>query len=324
MKLNQEFDCFKEYQNFIECNYNIKALSLLENTSKTKLIECSTGSNYILKSTKDNVIDKFNYLGDLGLTNIIYPELNINNNYVTDYKDTKYYIAPFYQTQSIVNEKKTIDLFGELSILHDYTKFPRQLTPRNSRYKFDELTKQLDYKFKLLEEYIRSLETNYITKETMFILSKYYRILDAKKELVRLQRRIILNIKDHESVDYVFIHNNPKLEHLLYVKGAKYLISLDNGKVGINSLDFAKFYVENENINVDIQKIIINNLQSSDSDFYYDYFRYLVLLIYIKRININSNFYQMMVEFELAYNSIEKYFYNFIDKIVEEENNNIE
>lgn len=207
MKLNHEFDYFKDYQNLIECNYNIKALTLLENTSKTKLIKCSTGTYYILKNTKDNTIDKFNYLGDLGLTNIIYPELNLNNNYVTDYMDTKYYISPFYQTQSIVNEKRSIDLFGELSVLHENTKFPRQLSPRNSRYKFDELTKQLDYKFKLLEEYIRSLETNIITKETMYILSKYYRILDAKKELIRLQKKIILNIKDHESVNYVFIHN---------------------------------------------------------------------------------------------------------------------
>lgn len=324
MSPNQELDCFKEYEQFIACKYNIKALDLKENTAKTKIFQCSNGNLYILKNTKDNVENKFNYLYDLGFTNVIYPELNIDNTYVTNYLDYKYYVSPFYQTQSIVNEKRVIGLFEELENLHNYTKFPRQLSPANSRHKFDELTKQLDYKFKLLEEYIRSLETSIITKDSMFILSKYYRILDAKKELIRLQKRIILNIKDHESVDYVFIHNNPKLEHLLYVKGSKYLISLDNGKVGINSLDFAKLYVENENINVDLPKIIIELLQSFESNFYYDYFRYLLLLIYIKRININSNLYSMIMDFELAYNSIDKYFYNFIDKTIEEQNDSFE
>ena len=88
------------------------------------------------------------------------------------------------------------------------------------------------------------------------ILENYHHILDAKTEMIRLQKRIIAIIKDKESVVFSFLHNNPKLDHILIVRGAKYLTSLENGKIGINSLDLAKFYVENQDLNIDFSQII--------------------------------------------------------------------
>lgn len=293
-------------------------INSIDNTKKTKIINCEFGKCYLIKKSNINIENKFNYLSSIGVDNIVYPELNIQNKFCTENKNETYYITPFYKTLNIVPEKRAVDLFEELNNIHNKTQFPRQLSPQNSRYKFDELTRQLDYKFKLLEEFIRGLESNKIGEVEFEILRRYYRILDAKNELFRLQKRIILSVKDRESINYVFVHNNPKLEHLLYIKGSKYIISIDNGKIGIESLDFAKFYVENENLNVDFQKIIINTLQSYESDFYYDYFRFLVLLIYIKRINISYELPFILKEFEQAYDSIEKYFYNFVDRSIDD------
>lgn len=256
----------------------------------------------------------------MGLNNIIYPEFNINKKYLTTVNDENYYLTQYYDSLEVVPEKKAVDLFEELTNIHRNTQFPRQLSPANSRYKFDELTKQLDYKFKVIEEFIRSLESSQIGELEFEILRRYYRVLDAKNELIRLQKRIILNVKDHESVNYVFIHNNPKLEHLLYIKGSKYIVSIDKGQLGIESLDFAKFYVENEGLNVDFKKIIIETLQSYDSDFYYDYFRFLVLLIYIKRLNVSNELHEVYKDFDQIFVSLENYFYNFIDKPIEESN----
>lgn len=272
-----------------------------------------------MKKSNYDIDTKFSYLASLGINNVLYPEVNYNNKYVSNYEKEFYYVTPFYKTLNIVPEKKAVDLFDELIKVHKQTEFPRQLSPSSSRHKFDELTRQLDYKFKAIEEFIRSLESNKINELEFEILRRYYRILDAKNELFRLQKKLVMSVKDHESVKYVFVHNNPKLEHLLYIKGSKYIISIDNGKIGIESLDFAKFYVENENLNVDFQKIIIETLQSYEIDFYYDYFRFLVLLIYIKRINISLELPMILREFEQAFNSIDKYFYNFIDKTIESE-----
>ncbi len=303
-----------------EENYQLKTYDSEKYSKRTNILKCEQGKCYLLKESKLQNDNKFLYLYSLGVTNVLYPELNLENKFLTHYKNQEYYLMPFYDSQVIFPEKRAVDLLQELNNLHNNTMYPRQLSPNNSRYKFDELSKQLDYKFKIIEEYIRNLESRKINEVSNSILMKYYRILDAKNELIRLQKRIILYIKDHESVDYVFVHNNPKLEHLLYIKGTKYLVSLDNGKSGISSLDFSKFYVENENLNLDVRKLVLEHLQKQTSDFYYDYFRYLVLLIYIKRINLNSNILYVSKQFEQAFASIDKYFINFEDKKEEKEN----
>lgn len=265
----------------------------------------------------------FNFLQNVGVDNVIYPEFNNGELTVSTFEQEQYYITPYYDSSIIVPEKQALDLFNELVNLHSKTSFPKKLSPKNSRLKFDEISKQLDYKFIMIEEYIRSLETKEINEQSYNILSKYYYILDAKNELIRLQKRVILYIKDEEGINYSFIHNNPKLDHLIKVKGYNYLVSLEQGKFGIESLDFAKFYVENETLNIDFKKLITNILWQYESNFYYDYFRYLVLLIYIKKLIITNNLFINIKSFNRTAVSIEKYFKNFPDRpITKEEVNN--
>ena len=202
-------------------------------------------------------------------------------------------------------------MVNELQKLHEKTSFSRQLSPRTARPKFEELTAQLDYKFKLIEEFVRSVESKPLGVYSMPILSNYHHILDAKTELARLQKRLISRIKEKESVDYTFVHNNPKLDHLLNVRGARYLTSIENGKVGISSLDLAKFYLENEDLNIDMNSIIQKYFGKYDNDFYLDYFRYLVLFMSIKRIVVTDLDYISAQNFINSATSLKRYFDQF-------------
>lgn len=275
--------------------------------------------NYLLKKCNETTKRIFNFLQNVGVDNIIYPEHKKGTISVSTFQDEEYYITPYYDTSIIVPEKQALDLFNELLHLHSKTSFPKKLSQKSSRSKIDEISKQLDYKFILIEEYIRSLETKKIDEQSYNILSNYHYILDAKNELIRLQKRIILYIKDEEGVNYSFNHNNPKLDHLIKVKGCNYLVSVEKGKFGIESLDFAKFYIENEDLNIDFKKLITDVLWQYESQFYYDYFRYLVLLIYIKKLSITNSLFVNIRSFNKTALSIEKYFKTFPDRPIHKE-----
>jgi hypothetical protein len=216
-------------------------------------------------------------------------------------------LSNFYNDYTLVPEVKAVNMVNELGKLHDHTAFQRQLTPTSSRPKFEQITEFLDYKFKMLEEFVRSVESKSLDVFSMPILSNYHYILDAKAELARLQKRVIGHIKEKESVDYTFVHNNPKLDHLLTVRGSKYLTSIENGKVGVSSLDLAKFYLENEDINIDMNALVLKYFNKYDNEFYVDYFKYLILYIYIRRIVVNDLDYVSAQNFINASNSLRRF-----------------
>lgn len=292
--------------------YEISINDLNPISDKTVKLYDSKGNAYFLKETKINALEKYRFLESQGVHNVIYPIKNRKNDYVTRTMSQAFYLNNYYDDYTIVKEAKAQQLFNELNNIHDKTAYSRQLNPSTSRPKFEEITNRLDYKYKMLENYVRSVEARPLDIYSMPILANYQYFLDAKKELVRLQKRIISTIKAKESVDYSFIHNNPKLDHLLNIDGGSFLVSIDNGKIGVESLDLAKYYVENEDLNVDYKSIIKRRYKNSNP-FYYDYFRYMVLLIYIARLNISTDEYISAGEFITTSNSIKKYFKNFSD-----------
>lgn len=261
----------------------------------------------------------FEFLENSGVDNIILPRYNVNQNYVSQDFNKFYYITDYYRSNDTIVEKKATDLFIELNKLHEKTVYPRQLNQKMYRNKFDELNKRLDYLFKRIEEYIRALENRRIDYNSYQILSNYHIILTAKQELTRLEKKLILSIKDGESIEYSFIHNDPKLEHLLYVRGDKYLISLDKGKMGIHSFDYAKFYVENKDLNIDLKSLIINELNKHNTDFYYDYFRFVVLLIYLFRISFINDTINNAKMFATVSENIKIFMHEFQDKVQNED-----
>ncbi len=270
-------------------------------------------NNYFLKETSFNTLEKLQFLYNQGVNNILYPFLNKEQLFVSKVENKNIYISKYLDNKIILEEYRVKNMYDELNFLHDQTSFKKQLNPRKSRGRFDELSNQLDYKFKIIEEYIRSLESKELNPSMMPVLGNYQYILDCKKELIRLQKRIISSVKAKESINFNFVHNNPTIDHLLNTEGRMFLTSIDRGKIGISSLDMAKFYVENEYLDVDFRSLIKDYSIKYNNPFYYDYFRFLVLVIYIKKIKLNSDLLINVNTFIIVSNSIKKYFNNFKD-----------
>ena len=300
------------YKDSIVKYYEISISDLVKLSSKSYKLIDNEGNEYFLKKTNYNVLEKYKFLNNQGINNVLYPSKNKLNEFVTRKMPHAIYISKFYEDSTIIKEIKINNLFNELNNIHERTLFKRQLSPDKSRPKFEELTNRLDYKFNLLENFVRSVEAKPLNIFSMPVLANYQYLLDTKKELVRLQKRLISVIKAKESIEYSFIHNNPKIDHLLNVGGTNYLTSIDSGKIGIESLDMAKFYIENEDINIDLSSLIMDRYKSFNP-FYYDYFRFMVLIIYINRLNVTENNYANAQIFINTTNSLKKYFNNFKD-----------
>ncbi len=293
--------------------YEIKLDNYIPITKKAYKLTSSEGKNFFLKATNDRALNKYQYLESKGISNIIYPLLNNEKRFITSTNNLSFYINDYLVAIPVRDDIKAASLFNALNNLHHQTSIRKTLDPYKSRAKFDELSNQLDYKFKMLELLVRKVESQPLNIYSMPILENYHYILNAKREMIKLQKRIISSVKAKESVEYSFIHNNPSLEHLLNIRGVDYLTSLDHGKIGISSLDMAKFYVENESLDIDYKSLILNEYFNENQLFYYDYFRYLVLVIYIKRMNISTFDYVNANMFVNTSNVLQKYFQNFSD-----------
>ena len=252
--------------------YEIPLEFIMKLGSKSFKYKDETSREYFLKVSPFNTSEKYKFLENLAVDNVIYPHLNKENEYLTKQKGSSFYLMDFYKQNNIIPEVKAQNMLIELNRLHKTTVIKRQLSSRLARPKFEEITKELDYKFKIIENYVRSIEYEELNVFSMPILGNYQYILDAKKELVMLQKRIINFVKAKEKVEYVYVHNRPSLDHLLNIKGINYLVSVENGKIGISSLDLAKFYLENEDLDIDFEELIVNNIFKNQSPFYYDYF----------------------------------------------------
>lgn len=297
-------------------NYNIDLLSYCPLTSKSVKIITKDNNKLIVKKSKDKVKSKYMFLKNEGLDNIIYPYFNKKKNLLTrlsndEFFDECYYVLPFYDDNNVLNETKVKSLLEELKTLHIKTSFKRNLSLKKSKNKMEEIISLLDFKFKLLEAYVRTIETQKYDEFTIPILKNYHYILDCRKILIEKNRKIVNAIKEGKSVTYCFLHNNPKLDHLIINEGNRFLISIDNGIIGIPSLDIAKFYIENEDINFDIYTHIYNYFNEYEDEFYYDYFVFLVLLIYIKGLIIDSKGYISTQSFIFTTNSINKFIKTF-------------
>ncbi len=289
-------------------------LKQVENiTNKAAKITDTYEKEYFVKETTPLAINKYTYLSNQGVSNILYPLTNVERKIITRTNNFTFYVNDYFPQSKIREDVVAYNLFKELDNLHMQTEIVKTLDPYLVRGRFDELSNQLDYKFRLIENYIRTLEAKPLKEYSYSILEKYHHILNAKKELIKLQKRIISSVKAKESVTYNFVHNKPSIDHLINVRGVNYLTSFDNGKIGIGALDMAKFYVENEYLNIDFKSLILNKYYDENKLFYYDYFRFIVLIIYVKRLNISTEDFINEAQFSKFEKSITKYYENFSD-----------
>lgn len=290
--------------------YNLQIKSYTPISQKAYKGRCEDGHEYFIKTTELYMQEKFKFLYNQGIENILYPLKNRHGDFITR-SENNFYITEFIPDFYMLDEIKAENMITELNSLHKNTFFKRQLSPLTSRSKMDEIFAYLQYKFSLLEVFVRTIEVREYDEFSIPILKNYHYLLDAKRVMAKLQRKVISNIKEKKSVYYAFIHNNPKLEHLLVSQGNQFLISIEKAKIGITSLDIAKFYIENEDLNIDMKDIIQNYFAKFDDPFYYDYFCFLVLFIYIKGIIIIDKDYVSSQSFIYAAHAIKDFLERF-------------
>ncbi|MBQ8292720.1 MAG: hypothetical protein IJ501_01180 [Bacilli bacterium] len=283
-------------------------------TDKTYKIICENKNCYFVKKTKEELEDKYNFLLNQGVNNILYPLFNNKQKFITRSNQNAYYVNDYIDNYQLVKDSNAYNMVNALDKLHLSTVIKKQLSISKARPKFEELTEQLDYKFKLIENFIRKLETRSLNESSYVFLENYHIILNAKQHMIRLQKNIILSIKSNQSVEYVFLHNNPKIDHFIMSRGSGYLTSIDNSKIGIDGLDYAKFYIENHDLDLDFKKVLFDDNYSHKEDFYYNYFCFMVLFIYIKRINISNMNMINLEDFVQNCKSIDKFIHDFLNK----------
>lgn len=291
--------------------YKLKFNNYGKITSKTYKLLCEEGRCYILKQTSLYTNEKYKFLRNLGIDNVIFPIQNEYGEYVTEQNDKMFYLMDYYPSSSTIDEIKAMQMNNQLSKLHFNTYYKKQLSTKQSRKKMEDVYEYLQYKFNVLEVFIRSIEARPFDEYSITILKNYHYILDSKKIISKLQKKLITDIKEKRSVNYAFIHNNPKLNHLINYSGKQYLISFEHSKVGIPSLDIVKFYLETEDLNIDKKEIINNYFSNYSDDFYFDYFCFFVLLYYIKGIVIIDKDYVSSQSFLYASSSIKKFLDTF-------------
>ena len=116
--------------------YGLEIIKKENKTDKSFLLHCRSGNCFLLKKLDNDSSFIYDFLNNLGISNVLLPRSNINDNFVTKIEDKYYYLTNYYRSNEINISKKTTDLFEELRILHRNTSFPRKMTPEIYRPKF--------------------------------------------------------------------------------------------------------------------------------------------------------------------------------------------
>ncbi len=266
--------------------FGFKVDSYLPITSKSAKVKCINNNCYFIKETELYTNEKYELLYNQGNNAFLFPQRNGENKFVSSYNNQLYIVSDYYPQINIADEYKAKYLINDLSELHQSTQYKKVLTQEKSRKKMEELYEYLQYKFTVLESFVRSVECSEFDENSIMVLKNYQYILDSKKIMAKYNKKLIVDIKKNKSVYHSFIHNNPKLNHMLMSNKGNYLVSIEQSKMGIPSLDIVKFYLYNENLNIDMKQIILEYFSRFDDEFYFDYFCFFVMVYYIKGIII--------------------------------------
>lgn len=268
--------------------YDIPGKEYVQISSKTAKISCSEGKCFFLKETDLTTEEKMRFLSDNNVNNILYPLVNKKGNFVTLANNKAYYISEYIDSRNQIDELKFKTMKVELDSLHNNTTFRKELSASESRKKLEEIFNYLRYKFDSIESFVREVESKPFNEYSILILKEYHNILDSKIILANLNKKIVEHVKQKKSIDYSFIHNNPKLDHLIKDSYNNYLVSLDRSKIGIPTLDLVKLYIQTEDIKINKKEIYQEYFNTLDDEFYCDYFCFFVMLYYIKGLIVDE------------------------------------
>ena len=175
--MNNDF-IYNVYRNSKDL-YNLNLLCYTPLTSKSIKVTTINNENYIIKKVKNESKNKYLFLKNEGLDNIIYPIVNSKKDFLTrlesnnSFCDECYCIMPYIENNNVLNQTKVKSLLEQLNILHTKTSFHKNISLFKSKRKMEEIIKYLEYKFKTIEYYIRSIEAQPFDEFSIPILKNY-------------------------------------------------------------------------------------------------------------------------------------------------------
>lgn len=214
----------------------------------------SEGKDYHLKRTKNEKLDSvFKYLLANGFYNVLEPLKTSNNKqYLIEIDNHAYYMTRMREDIEYPQERKLTDFLGTINSLHTTTAIKKRGNKRDYIDFYDYQRYQLNNIFKLLDLYVTECEGKSIkTPIEWTFLMNYKYIIETKKLLLEIEKYLDEAYKKKETIPLTIIHTKPYLEHMIITNESKYLVSIDNCKLGCPTIDFVKIFATYLFINID-------------------------------------------------------------------------
>ena len=196
------------------------------------VIDTNTGK-YVVKKRKEDLDLKFEYLHSRNF-----------NHFPKHFKIGKYDVFTYLNDSDISDEERLYEITNLMGILHSKTTRYKEISLDD----YKEIYENILNKIKDLDSYYNNLNTE-IDSKIYMSPSQYFLVLNISKiySALSFARYELDNwyelVKDKEKERIVFIHNNLKLEHLIY-DNSPYLISFNKSKVDLPIYDLLNLYKE--------------------------------------------------------------------------------
>lgn len=173
--------------------------------------------------------------------------------------------------QKYSSKRRVLLQLKELNQKHLESNIDKQVNKKNEIRKLYYIYKKLDYKFNIIEHFIKEVEIkSKYEYEDILLLSNYKQLLIAKQFLTEKQLFVYNQIIEKEYVKY---------SHLVYFEN----------KIGISTIDFAVFYLNNFSINVNWKDVLKANILNNYGQFEYDYFLFYSLYLLVLSLEIGTH-----------------------------------
>ena len=224
----------------------------LKYTIKGKTVNLfSTAGDYVIKPTKKNIKELFNYLNSRNFTN--FPKIiEQNNDYIT---------YEYVESLDTPKEQQLLDLVLVVSKLHNKTAYFKEVTEDKYTEIYDNINNNIlflkDYYSKMYDEAFKEI---YSSPSNYYFLLNYSLI---NNDLTFIENELdewFNLVKEANKQRVCLVHNNLSLDH--FVKGMdSYLLSWDKYSFDTPVIDIVNLY-KNEYLTCDFSDILKEYLKN--------------------------------------------------------------
>lgn len=224
----------------------------LKYTIKGKTVNLfSTAGDYVIKPTKKNIKELFNYLNSRNFTN--FPKIiEQNDDYIT---------YEYVESLDTPKEQQLLDLVLVVSKLHNKTAYFKEVTEDKYTEIYDNIKNNIlflkDYYSKMYDEAFKEI---YSSPSNYYFLLNYSLI---NNDLTFIENELdewFNLVKEANKQRVCLVHNNLSLDH--FVKGMdSYLLSWDKYSFDTPVIDIVNLY-KNEYLTCDFSDILKEYLKN--------------------------------------------------------------